>query len=91
MSLSVFPEEQKNSQVSVLTSYHFIPHHCCATESAYLTVGTALVERGFTPENGTTQAPAEVLFCTCKPSLHSSRDSREMQAPITISKHTVPC
>lgn len=73
MSLSIFPEEQKNSQVSGLTSYHFIPHHCCA----YLTVGTDFAERAFTPENGTTQAPAEVLFCTCKPFLHSSGDSRD--------------
>lgn len=89
MSLSNVPEEQKNSQVSVLTSYHFIPYHCCATESAHLTVGNDFVEQGFTPENGATQAPAEALFCTCKP-LHSSCDSREMQAPITISKHTVP-
>lgn len=77
MSLSVFPEEQRNSQVSELTSYHFIPYHCCATESVYLTVGTDFVEQGFTPENGATQAPAEVLFCTCKPSLHSSADSRD--------------
>ena len=72
MSLSVLPEEQKNSQVSLLTSYNFISYHCCAAASAHVTVGTDFMEPGFTPENGTTQAPAEMLFCTCKPSLRSS-------------------
>lgn len=72
MSLSVLPEEQKNRQVSVLTSYHFISCHCCASVSVHVTVGNDFMEAGFTPENGATQAPAEVLFCTCKPSLRSS-------------------
>lgn len=81
--------KSKRTVRSVLTSYHFIPHHCCATESVYLTVGTDFMEWGFTPENGITQAPAEVLFCTCKPSLHSSRDSREMQLPF-LSLSTQP-
>lgn len=72
MSLSILPEEQGNGQVSLLTSRCFISYHCCAIAPAHVTVGIDFVEPGFTPENGTTQAPAEVLFCTCKPSLYSS-------------------
>jgi len=67
MSLSILPEEQENRQDSVLTSYHFISYHYCAAASARVTVGANFMEAGFTPENGTTQAAAEVLFCACKP------------------------